>query len=119
MGTNNRWIYCPLNQKNHGLALLNPKLSPPMAQSRTGYWLVAKQQSLTILYLPLEIKGKNPIRIVLDRKLSLNKDLLIFNDDALSVVNDKLSSENDLKVDFDNLAPSLLKELHIKIYNLS
>ena len=60
-----------------------------------------------------EVKGKNPIRIVLDRKLSLNKDLLIFNDDAPTlVVNDKLSSENDLKVDFDNLAPSLLKELH-------
>ena len=49
---------------------------------------------------------------MLDRKLSLNKDLLIFNDDALLVVNDKLSSENDLKVDFDNLAPSLLKKLH-------
>lgn len=60
-----------------------------------------------------EVKGKNPIRIVLDRKLSLNKDLLIFNDDAPTlVINDKLSSENDLKVDFDNLAPSLLKELH-------
>ena len=60
-----------------------------------------------------EVKGKNPIRIVLDRKLSLNKDLLIFNDDAPTlVVNDKLSSKNHLKVDFDNLAPSLLKELH-------
>ena len=58
-------------------------------------------------------EGKNPIRIVLDRELSLNKDLLIFNDDAPTLVaNDKLSSENHLKVDFDNLAPSLLKELH-------
>ena len=47
------------------------------------------------------------------QSLSLNKDLLIFNDDAPTlVVNDKLSSENHLKVDFDNLAPSLLKELH-------
>ena len=60
-----------------------------------------------------EVKGKNPIRIVLDRKLSLNKDLLIFNDDAPTlVVNDKLSSDNHLKIDFNNLAPSLLKELH-------
>ena len=46
-------------------------------------------------------------------KLSLNKDLLIFNDDAPTlVVNDKLSSDNHLKIDFNNLAPSLLKELH-------
>ena len=60
-----------------------------------------------------EVEGKNPIRIVLDRELSLIKDLLIFNDDAPTlVVNDKLSSENHIKVDFDNLAPSLLKELH-------
>ena len=60
-----------------------------------------------------EVKGKNPIRIVLDRKLSLNKDLLIFNDDAPTlVVNDKLSSDNHLKIDFNNLVPSLLKELH-------
>ena len=60
-----------------------------------------------------EFEGKNPIRIVLDRKLSLNKDLLIFNDDAPTlVINDKLSSENHLKVNFDNFAPSLLNELH-------
>ena len=60
-----------------------------------------------------EFEGKNPIRIVLDRKLSLNRDLLIFNDDAPTlVVNDKLSSDNHLKIDFNNLAPSLLKELH-------
>ena len=60
-----------------------------------------------------EVEGKNPIRIVLDRELSLNKDLLIFNDDAPTlVVNDKLSSDNHLKIDFNNLAPSLLKELH-------
>ena len=60
-----------------------------------------------------EVEGTNPIRIVLDRKLSLNKDLLIFNDDAPTlVVNDKLSSDNHLKIDFNNLAPSLLKELH-------
>ena len=62
-----------------------------------------------------KVEGKNPIRIVLDRKLSLNKDLLVFNEDAPTLlVNDKLSSENYLKIDFDNLAPSLLKELHIR-----
>jgi diaminohydroxyphosphoribosylaminopyrimidine deaminase/5-amino-6-(5-phosphoribosylamino)uracil reductase len=60
-----------------------------------------------------EVKGENPIRIVLDRKLSLNKELLIFNDDAPTlIVNDKLSSENHLKVDFNNLAQSLVNELH-------
>jgi len=60
-----------------------------------------------------EVKGKNPIRIVLDSELSLNKDLHIFNDDAPTlVVNNKLSSKNHLKVDFDNLASSLLNELH-------
>ena len=60
-----------------------------------------------------EVKGENPIRIVLDRKLSLNKELLIFNDDAPTlIVNDKLSSEIHLKVDFNNLAQSLVNELH-------
>jgi len=60
-----------------------------------------------------EVKGKNPIRIVLDRKLRLEKELDIFNNDAPTlVVNDTISSENYIKVDFNNLAQSLVSELH-------
>ena len=60
-----------------------------------------------------EVKGKNPIRIVLDRKHSLEKELDIFNNDAPTlVVNETISSEDHLKVDFNNLAQSLVKELH-------
>ena len=60
-----------------------------------------------------EVKGKNPIRIVLDRKHSLEKELDIFNNDAPTlVVNETISSEDHLKVDFNNLAQSLVKGLH-------
>ena len=106
----------PLNQKEP-LWITSPESKILVHQWRSQEQAILVGRKTVELDNPLlttrEVKGKNPIRIVLDRKLSLNKDLLIFNDDAPTlVVNDKLSSENDLKVDFDNLAPSLLKELH-------
>ena len=106
----------PLNQKEP-LWISSPESKILVHQWRSQEQAILVGRKTVELDNPLlttrEVKGKNPIRIVLDRKLSLNKDLLIFNDDAPTlVVNDKLSSDNHLKIDFNNLAPSLLKELH-------
>ena len=106
----------PLNQKEP-LWISSPESKILVHQWRSQEQAIMVGRKTVELDNPLlttrEVKGKNPIRIVLDRKLSLNKDLLIFNDDAPTlVVNDKLSSDNHLKIDFNNLAPSLLKELH-------
>ena len=106
----------PLNQKEP-LWISSPESKILVHQWRSQEQAILVGRKTVELDNPLlttrEVKGKNPIRIVLDRKLSLNKDLLIFNDDAPTlVVNNKLSSDNHLKIDFNNLAPSLLKELH-------
>ena len=106
----------PLNQKEP-LWISSPESKILVHKWRSQEQAILVGRKTAELDNPLlttrEVKGKNPIRIVLDRKLSLNKDLLIFNDDAPTlVVNDKLSSDNHLKIDFNNLAPSLLKELH-------
>ncbi len=106
----------PLNQKEP-LWISSPESKTLVHQWRSQEQAILVGRKTADLDNPLlttrEVEGKNPIRIVLDRKLSLNKDLLIFNDDAPTlVVNDKLSSDNHLKIDFNNLAPSLLKELH-------
>ena len=106
----------PLNQKEP-LWISSPESKILVHQWRSQEQAILVGRKTVELDNPLlttrEVNGKNPIRIVLDRKLSLNKDLLIFNDDATTlVVNDKLSSDNHLKIDFNNLAPSLLKELH-------
>ena len=106
----------PLNQKEP-LWISSPESKKLVHQWRSQEQAILVGRKTAELDNPLlttrEVEGKNPIRIVLDRELSLIKDLLIFNDDAPTlVVNDKLSSENHFKVDFDNLAPSLLKELH-------
>ena len=106
----------PLNQKEP-LWISSPESKTLVHQWRSQEQAILVGRKTAELDNPLlttrEVEGKNPIRIVLDRKLSLNKDLLIFNDDAPTlVVNDKISSENHLKVNFDNFTPSLLKELH-------
>ena len=106
----------PLNQKEP-LWISSPESKILVHQWRSQEQAILVGRKTAELDNPLlttrEVKGKNPIRIVLDRKLSLIKDLLIFNDDAPTlVVNDKLSSDNHLKIYFNNLAPSLLKELH-------
>ena len=106
----------PLNQKEP-LWISSPESKILVHKWRSQEQAILVGRKTVELDNPLlttrEVKGKNPIRIVLDRKLSLNKDLLIFNDDAPTlVVNNKLSSDNHLKIDFNNLAPSLLKELH-------
>jgi len=106
----------PLNQQEP-LWISSPESKILVHQWRSQEQAILVGRKTVELDNPLlttrEVKGKNPIRIVLDRKLSLNKDLLIFNDDAPTlVVNNKLSSDNHLKIDFNNLAPSLLKELH-------
>jgi diaminohydroxyphosphoribosylaminopyrimidine deaminase / 5-amino-6-(5-phosphoribosylamino)uracil reductase len=59
------------------------------------------------------VNGKNPIRIVLDRTLSLTKNLNVFNADAKTIIiNELLSDEQHIQVDFSTLIPSILKEFH-------
>ncbi|MDC3029890.1 bifunctional diaminohydroxyphosphoribosylaminopyrimidine deaminase/5-amino-6-(5-phosphoribosylamino)uracil reductase RibD [Flavobacteriales bacterium] len=106
----------PLNQKEPlWISSLESKTLVHLWRSQEQAILVGRKtvELDNPLLTTREVEGKNPIRIVLDSELSLNKDLHIFNDDASTlVVNDKLSSKNHLKVDFDNLALSLLTELH-------
>lgn len=64
-------------------------------------------------------KGKNPLRIVLDRNLILSKQLNVFNHDASTLVFTTSENHTDSKnlnfsqVDFGkNLIPDILKELY-------
>jgi len=60
-----------------------------------------------------EINGKNPIRILIDKKLSLATNYAIFNHEATTlVVNESKESERHVKVDFNSFFTSLMKALH-------
>ena len=60
-----------------------------------------------------EINGKNPIRILIDKNLSLATNYAIFNDEATTlVVNESKESQKHVKVDFNSFFPSLMKALH-------
>ena len=61
--------------------------------------------------------GKSPLRIVIDKNLSLPKDLTILNDGYPTLVLTSKNKENTrnktyLKLDFNNLVVELLKYLH-------
>jgi len=63
------------------------------------------------------VSGKNPIRIVIDKKLKLSKDLEVFNTDVKTIILNEIKSfssgTNDyLKVDFNNLINQLLDKLY-------
>ena len=63
------------------------------------------------------VKGKNPIRIVIDKKLNLSKDLEVFNTDVKTIILNEVksfsSATNDyLKVDFSDLINQLLDKLY-------
>ena len=63
------------------------------------------------------VKGDNPLRIIIDKDLKLLENLNIFNDDAKTFVFNKLKSDkksetNYIKIDFNNIINSILKELH-------
>ena len=64
-----------------------------------------------------EINGKNPIRIVLDKKLQLSKDLNLFNNEEKTIIFNQIKSENKesclyKKVNFNHLIKNILKELY-------
>lgn len=62
-----------------------------------------------------EVKGKNPIRLVIDKSLSLTSDFKVFNNDAQTyIINETLENKNHLKVNFESFLPSLMSELHAK-----
>jgi len=64
--------------------------------------------------------GRNPIRIVLDRNLSLNSNLHIFNSESKTLLFNEIKSETQnnlefLKINFDtNILHSILETLYIK-----
>ena len=63
--------------------------------------------------------GKNPIRVVIDEHLALPNNLAVFNNDAETLVfNAKetitLNHIQRIKIDFKNLIPEILKQLHSK-----
>ena len=62
-----------------------------------------------------EVKGKNPIRLVIDKSLSLTNDFNVFNTDAQTyIINETIEDKNHLKVNFESFLPSLMSELHAK-----
>ncbi len=60
-----------------------------------------------------EIKGKNPIRIVIDKDLSLDSKHAIFNSDSTTLtVNAHTENDTHIKIDFNSFFPSLMNVLH-------
>ena len=64
-----------------------------------------------------KIKGSNPIRIVIDKKLALSNKLYIFNDEAKTIVFNEIKEEYNnsntfVKTSFKNLIYNILKELY-------
>ena len=70
-------------------------------------------------------KGKNPIRVVLDKSLKLNSDYNVFNDNAETVVisseikDRKLKTENQLNIEFIdwNLKQKIAQQICDVLYN--
>ncbi len=64
-----------------------------------------------------EVAGSNPIRIIIDKNLTLSGDLNLFNSDAKTIIFNSLKSEENgtnqfIKIDFNYLIEKILKELH-------
>jgi diaminohydroxyphosphoribosylaminopyrimidine deaminase/5-amino-6-(5-phosphoribosylamino)uracil reductase len=64
-----------------------------------------------------EVKGSNPIRIVIDKSLRLSSNLKIFNDDAKTIIFNSIKSESNLtnqllRIRFEYLVENVLKELY-------
>ena len=75
--------------------------------------VVADNPSLTVR----ECKGKNPIRIVIDKELSLNEKSNVFDDQAETIVFNNIKTAiidkiTYLKADFNNLNKDILKQLY-------
>ena len=62
-----------------------------------------------------DVKGKNPIRFVLDKNLRLTNDLALFNNEAQTFIfTENATEKNHLQTDFTNLAQSVCNELYQK-----
>ena len=64
-----------------------------------------------------EIKGDNPIRIVIDKDLKLSENLNLFNSESKTIIFNKIKSYNTsysnyIKIDFNNLINNILEELY-------
>ena len=64
-----------------------------------------------------EIKGDNPIRIVIDKDLKLSEDLNLFNSESETIIFNEIksyniSNNNYIRTDFNNLINNILKELY-------
>ena len=75
--------------------------------------VVADNPSLTVR----ECEGKNPIRIVIDKELSLNEKSNVFDDQSETIVFNNIKTTiidktTYLKADFNNLNQDILKQLY-------
>lgn len=64
-------------------------------------------------------KGKNPIRIVIDRELKLSKDLSVFNDDAATIIIteiDKYSNSKNIKYEQINFSSQVVEQICEVLY---
>ena len=64
-----------------------------------------------------ETKGKNPIRIVIDKNLKLSSNLNLFNKHSKTIIfntikTEKKTNNNFVKIDFNNLIINILKHLY-------
>ena len=64
-----------------------------------------------------EIKGDNPIRIVIDKDLKLSEDLNLFNSESETIIFNEIKSDNQsdnnyIKIEFNNVINSILEGLH-------
>ena len=64
-----------------------------------------------------EVAGSNPIRIIIDKNLTLSGDLNLFNSEAKTIIFNSIKSEETgtnhfIKIDFNYLIKNILEELH-------
>ena len=64
-----------------------------------------------------EVKGRNPIRIVIDKDIKLSKNLNLFNSESKTIIFNEIKSDNTsdnkyIKINFNNLITHLLEELY-------
>ena len=64
-----------------------------------------------------EVSGSNPIRIIIDKNLTLSGDLNLFNSEAKTIIFNSIKSEENgtnqfIKIDFNYLIKNILEELH-------
>jgi diaminohydroxyphosphoribosylaminopyrimidine deaminase/5-amino-6-(5-phosphoribosylamino)uracil reductase len=72
---------------------------------------LADNPSLTVR----EVEGKNPIRLLIDKKASLTKELALFQGEGDAyALTEKAKENHQLAVDFQNFLPSLMQVLHSK-----